>query len=310
MKRASTVHFWTMPPELFHEKIPFPVSSIIEELKRRRAETVEGIFRLSGADKTVEALIEELDRGDVENWGKYGDIHVLTVTLKRYFRTLSQMEPLVPAECVEALTALTDLQNVSQQVEFAKNLFGEVMSPVRRRILMYVLDYFRVLANSSTSNLMDTKSLAASISSSIVGQRSTASFANAERATQVIEFLIAHFSEVFPDYELDRAWLCTSEDIQEAKAVPPNVANVEQQILKASLRKNHLIPYVPACRYSQKPMYKRPTRPPPPRPGNDKDAVLNMFDSLIQRVSARDSRVIGMLKGARNSVMGIPVTNV
>ena len=304
MKPASSTHFWTMSPELFHGRIPFPLTSIIEELKNRNAETVQGIFRLEGSERSVRTLIDELDQGEVVDWTKYSDIHTLTTALRAYFRSMAEMEPLIPPDCFDAFLAIQNLKDESQEVEIAKTFLCEVMPPIRRRILMYLLDFVRMIAEKSSLNLMDIGMLSGSIGPSIVATNKGTPGAAAMQAARVVEFLVTNFQAVFPDYHIDSSWFCTSQEIEEAKAPPLNVANVELQILRANTRKNHLIPYVPPCQYSQDPVYKRPTRPPPPRPGNSKDVVLNMFDSLIQRVSTQSS-VIEMLIGARARLMGM-----
>lgn len=291
-----------MPPELFHGKIPFPVVSLIKELRARGATDVEGIFRLNGSDTRTKDLIEELDNGPDVNLRNYMDIHVLATALKRYFRTMSDMEPLIPYECFNCLITMMGMKDDPiHMVAVVKAFLTETMPVGRFRLLGYFFQFLYDISKNSDQNLMTASNLAVCIAPNVIGREEDESqLQSSMNATRAVEFLISYFPDLFPDFAPNVSWFCTDQDIKEACVPPLNVACIEQQIVKAGLRKNHIIPYVPLCRYSSKPCYKKPTRKAPPRPENDTDSVVNMFDSFISRVGIQ-SRVSLVLEGARKS---------
>ena len=72
-------HFFSMPPEAFHGKIPYIVSDLICELRRRQWYKVEGIFRLNGSDKVIKEIVADIDKGPIADWSKYPSVHDLAV---------------------------------------------------------------------------------------------------------------------------------------------------------------------------------------------------------------------------------------
>ena len=96
-----------LPPEKFRGKIPFIVSDIVNELKKRKCEEVEGIFRHNGSDTGIKQLINEFNYGQIQDWSKYTEIHILSVTLKRYLRRIADFEPLIPFELYDCFIMTT-----------------------------------------------------------------------------------------------------------------------------------------------------------------------------------------------------------
>lgn len=291
-----------MPPELFHGKIPFPVEKLIKELRSRGAVNVEGIFRLNGSDTRTCELIEELDNGPDVNLRNYTDIHVIATALKRYFRTMSNMDPLIPHECFNCLITMMSMKdNPTHMVAVVKEFLIETMPVGRFRLLGYFFQFLHEICKNSEKNLMTASNLAVCIAPNVIAENGSQA-QGSMNATRAVEFLISYFIDIFPDFAPNVSWFCTDEDIKEAYVPPLNVAHIEQQIVKAGLRKNHIIPYVPICRFSSKPCYKKPSRKAPPRPENDTDSVVNMFDSFINRVGMQ-SKVSQVLESARKSVV-------
>lgn len=299
---SRTPHFFNMPPELFHGKIPFPVVSLIKELRSRGAVDVEGIFRLNGSDTRTKELIDELDSGPKVNLRNYTDIHVIATALKRYFRTMSDMDPLIPNECFNCLITMMSMKDdPTHMIAVVRAFLTETMPQGRFRLLGYFFQFLYEVSKNSEKNLMTPSNLAVCIAPNVIGRDDdSAQFQSSMKATRAVEFLISYFPELFPDFAPNMSWFCTEQEINEACVPPLNVACIQQQIVKIGLRKNRVIPYVPICRYSSKPVYKRPKRKAPPRPENDTEAVVNMFDSFISRVGMQ-SKVSNLLQGARKS---------
>ena len=145
------LHFFEMAPEEFHHKIPFIVTDLIKELRRRESEKVEGIFRLNGSDTKIRELCADLDRGRIEDWSKYDDIHTIATALKRYVRNMAEHEPLVTTDVYSCLTTVMLLNRPDREVELTRQVI-DMLVPVRRYTLSYLMKYLNeILANQKVN---------------------------------------------------------------------------------------------------------------------------------------------------------------
>lgn len=142
------------------------------------ATNVEGIFRLSGAEKRIKELVvifNSPDRyGKGLDWDGY-TVHDAANVLRRYLNQLP--EPIVPLELYDrfrdplrghAVEAVGD-QEASQAAEDF-DLDGTILKyqqlitelpPLNRQLLLYILDLLAVFASKSDENRMTSQNLAA-----------------------------------------------------------------------------------------------------------------------------------------------------
>jgi hypothetical protein len=142
------------------------------------ATNVEGIFRLSGAEKRIKELVvifNSPDRyGKGLDWDGY-TVHDAANVLRRYLNQLP--EPIVPLDLYDrfrdplrghALEAVGDQEASQASEEF--DLDGTILKyqqlitelpPLNRQLLLYILDLLAVFASKSDENRMTSQNLAA-----------------------------------------------------------------------------------------------------------------------------------------------------
>jgi GTPase-activating protein SAC7 len=139
---------------------------------------VEGIFRLSGAEKRIKELVvifNSPDRyGKGLDWDGY-TVHDAANVLRRYLNQLP--EPIVPLDLYDrfrdplrghALEAVGDQEASQASEEFDldstilkyQQLITE-LPPLNRQLLLYILDLLAVFASKSDENRMTSQNLAA-----------------------------------------------------------------------------------------------------------------------------------------------------
>jgi GTPase-activating protein SAC7 len=142
------------------------------------ATNVEGIFRLSGAEKRIKELVvifNSPDRyGKGLDWDGY-TVHDAANVLRRYLNQLP--EPIVPLDLYNrfrdplrghALEAVGDQEASQASEEFDldstilkyQQLITE-LPPLNRQLLLYILDLLAVFASKSDENRMTSQNLAA-----------------------------------------------------------------------------------------------------------------------------------------------------
>lgn len=305
------VHFFELPPEAFHGRIPFPVWQLIQQLRKLKAENIEGLFRLNGSDSKTKELCEALDRGPVRDWSRYNDVHTVATALKRYFRAMSQIEPLIPFDCFDCVIAMIALRDEEKEIEVCKSIL-RMLDPSRYNILGYLIDFLSFVSGNAQNNFMTPGNLAICLAPNIcVSNADTAHCMNDSMvANNAFEFMIKNFAAIFPGFDAAKAELSTEEDVLECLAPPINMKFLEHQILKCNLRRNHTIGFLPNCKYSSAKKYRRPTRPAPPRPDSSVQHVVNVFDSIIVKMDDANSAAAGFVRDIRKSVAYIDPINV
>jgi len=81
-------------PDHEHRNIPIVVEKTIEYLYKCNANTVQGIFRLSGSTQQITSLRKQFDAGTAPNLSTVDDPHVVAGLLKLFLREMA--EPLFP----------------------------------------------------------------------------------------------------------------------------------------------------------------------------------------------------------------------
>lgn len=290
-------HFFDMPPEAFHGKIPFIVTDLIDELKRRNCEKVVGIFRLNGADTRINQLIAELDKGRVQDWEKYTqpeDINVIACTLKRYFRKMSEKEPLATHELYTCFIAV--MENIKTDPLAKATLINLVrlLPKIRRIIMGYLCKFLYEISQHSDENKMTPSNLSVCIAPNILVSNDDdmsnlsqqVQMKQAASANDIFTILIEDYKTIFEGINFDdENLLCNEEDFNLFNAPPINVVHIQNQIFRCNFRHGHIIPFVPLCRLIDSPKFERPTRDPPDASVDQPDN--NNYSALLESVRTR-----------------------
>jgi hypothetical protein len=250
-----SIRYFDAPPEDFHGKLPFPLTDIIGELQKRNSKDVEGIFRLNGSDTDIRRLCEELNNGRVENWGRYEDVHTIACALKRYFRHMSEREPLLGPEVIPCLVAAMDLGSSNPEfVEQQQKLLTKIirfLPSARQLTLGYLIRYLHEIAANSGKNLMTATNLGICFGPNFIGDQ----YADPETAVHdqqsinsAISMMIDSYELLFQGFTFTADLFVTQEDFTELSRPPVNLIHARNQILRCQSRKGRFIPFVPVCR--------------------------------------------------------------
>jgi hypothetical protein len=208
-------------PEAYGGKIPFIVTDLIEELTRRDAGRVIGIFRLNGSDTQTRELIAALDQGRVHDWSKF-DVHSIATALKRYFRQIGEMHPLIPFEIYDCIIAIAQLPcDEEMKVLKIKSLCREMMTPASYRTLAYFCQFLHELAQFATDSQMNSRNLSICIGPNIIVSPTPDNIESLNEslsANTALEIMIRQYPVVFDDFAtkgLRPEDLCTDDDIEQ-----------------------------------------------------------------------------------------------
>jgi hypothetical protein len=243
-------HFFVMPPEAFHGKVPFVVTDLITELRRRNSSSVEGIFRLSGSAAQIDEVCEDLDHGRITNWNKYRDIHTISGALRRYFRDMAKHEPLITRDVYECLMVSMCINDTARQKVLVRRVLS-MISPVRGKTLSYLVDYLREITDNAQVSKMTPENMGICFSPNLVNQSGVPPeeiVQDNQLLARATVMMLTNYDEIFSDFPLDDSILCNEEDFIEFSRPPVNVSYVHHQVLRSQSRKGSLIPFVPICK--------------------------------------------------------------
>lgn len=258
--------FFEIPPEKFNGKIPFIVTDLIEEMKRRKVENIQGIFRLNGSDVRCRELIENLNNGRVTNFSKYSDINTLSTVLKRYFRKMSESGPLIPFSLYKKLISVMDDSSMSQeqQVNLIKPLLRSEMSECRLKILKYLCQFLTFISEHESENQMNIKNLAICIAPNIIVSQTQTDGAMKESGlvNNAFALILGKYESFLDGISINEDDIMTDEDFAVMTSSKFPVSTLQHLILRYKEREDSLIPYIPFCHFSENPKYIRPSKSP------------------------------------------------
>jgi GTPase-activating protein SAC7 len=208
---------------------------------------VEGIFRLSGAEKRIKELVvifNSPDRfGKGLDWNGY-TVHDAANVLRRYLNQLP--EPIVPLDLYErfreplrghAQEAVGDQEASQDSEEFDlaetiakyQQLITE-LPPLNRQLLLYILDLLAVFASKSDENRMTSQNLAAIFQPGMLSHPAHDMAPSEYRLSQdVLVFLIEHQDHFLIGMRGTAADEQTVQDVQNGNTPPPATPNTPTQ---------------------------------------------------------------------------------
>lgn len=134
---------------------------------KEKATNVEGIFRLSGAEKRIKELKTTFDTapryGKGLDWDGY-TVHDAANVLRRYLNQLP--EPIVPFDLYEKFRAplRNSAQPMDSDLDNTIKTFQKLITelpPLNIQLLLYILDLLAVFASKADENRMPAENLAA-----------------------------------------------------------------------------------------------------------------------------------------------------
>lgn len=277
---SDKVRFFEIPLESFNGKIPFIVVDLIEEMRRRHVENIQGIFRLNGSDSRVKEIIERYNNGPISSFAEYKDINDLSTTLKRYFRYMTfEKRPLIPFELYDCFIGLMNYGDEEKTNEVMKGLLKN-LNQAKYKTLGYLIKFLNDISKNQSVNNMTAMNLAICITPNILVAPETNQSLMKESglANQVIELMIKNYDQIFDELVITKDDFCTDEDIATLWVPKLDLELIKQLTIRCKLREESLIPYVPMCRVlCSKKIYQRPNKP------------LPVFDDKEEEEDANDN---------------------
>lgn len=259
-------HIWEEPPESYGGKIPYIVTDIIVELKRRHAEKLEGLFRLNGSDTQIKLLIDEMDKGKVKDWSKYTDVHTIATALKRYFRTMAANDPIIPFRLYNQIIEVGKLKE-DQMVKELKAIYTK-LDPTRYHTYSYLMKYLNHISKFSSINKMTAKNLGVCFGPNIIVSDhpdNPQALNDSIVVVNIIENTVKNYDKIFNPDELTVSVKCNKED-EVALSLPPlkwsHVVNLMER--NRYRQKYGVFKYVPSANMQMGIVIERPFRKPPP----------------------------------------------
>ena len=256
--------YFEVPPEKFNGKIPYIVSDLIEEMKRRKVEKIQGIFRLNGSDVRCKELIDSLNNGRVTDFSQYSDINTLSTVLKRYFRKMSEANPLFPFSLYnKIISAMNDSSMTEEQhINLLRPLLRSEMSECRLKILKYLCQFLTFLAENESENQMNINNLSICIAPNVIVPQHQSDDAMKESGlvNNAFALIVRNYETFLDGITINEEDIMTDEDFALMTSPKFVVSTLQHLILRCKEREDTLIPYIPYCQISNNPRYKRPTK--------------------------------------------------
>lgn len=141
-----------------HSEVPLFVQKCIAIIESRPEYlSTDGVYRQSGNLSVVQRLRLQIDQGNLAVLDTVDDVHVLTGTLKLFFRELQ--EPLVPWEAVERLLGAVNMPSKKTRLKQLKEIIARFPTS-HRTTLFALLSHLEKVTNYKEVNRMAVANLA------------------------------------------------------------------------------------------------------------------------------------------------------
>lgn len=220
----------------FINLIPIPVVSCIEYLTECCLDLV-GIFRIPGSTSEIKSIKQMFDSGENVN---FGDIEIMKTPhtaaglLKLYFRELP--EPLLTFELYDCFIASNGINMVEAKIDCIRKIIAMVPT-VNVAILIYLLKFLITVEQHSDINKMNTSNLAMVFAPNLLRPKDQSMqdvIIDTPAASQVMEFMIINFNEIFSDSEK-----IVQEEIQKAANNPSIRSSKTSGLDSLSFKNSH-----------------------------------------------------------------------
>ncbi|KAG2199657.1 hypothetical protein INT47_005182 [Mucor saturninus] len=202
IKYAKTTVGYIDEDNIKHTKagaIPIIVAKCGSFLKKNALD-VEGIFRISGSAKRVNALEFQFDQSTSSygldlNWEGY-TVHDAASLFRRYLNRLP--DPVIPFQYYQQFRDVMSSnppKDTEQRIELFQKLI-QSLEPAHQHLLLYLLDILNLFATAEAETKMDIPNLAAVFSPGILRHPDHNTPIQYKISQHVIEFLI-EFQKLF-----------------------------------------------------------------------------------------------------------------
>ncbi|KAJ0173289.1 hypothetical protein K1T71_011465 [Dendrolimus kikuchii] len=182
-------------------RVPEFVVACVKEIEKSEENMcTDGLYRASGNLSQVQKIRLEVDqnnRGAIEN---SNDIHVLTGSLKLFFRELK--EPLIPYSMFERVLAACSIKPKEAKIKEFRDII-QSLPQCNRDTLKYLLEHLLKVTQHSERNRMHTANLAIVFGPTLLWASPEPTPRNVAvdciQQNNVVEILLNEFKEIFDE---------------------------------------------------------------------------------------------------------------
>lgn len=265
-------HFFSMPLKKYNGKVPFILTTCIDQLNITQAELREGVFRIPSSKDNFNTVCRSFDKGNIPKEQLPYEKNMADSVLKRYLHNLSYIDPLIPAQVTDKILQI-NFGTPEESATILHTIFQEEYSKklTHRATLSTLFNYLdkKIIPNIQ-HNQMDSSALATCLSPVLFPQH----FLLPEQLPQFnilkqsVEIMINQFPIVFEEnwYSPENYYRMTDEEIERLSIAKVDLQAAEIERDRREIQKQSMIPFK-----TQNPMLlevfaKRTTRTPPPIP--------------------------------------------
>lgn len=188
-----------------NNQVPMIISRCVEEVEKRGLD-LEGIYRISGGNSTIQAIEVAFANintknpkdktHDKLNEALNCDINAVTSALKRYLRKIPN--PLIPYELYTDFININAVIDYRQKVDEFQTKIVAKLPGANRSVLELLCKHLQLVNSFNAVNRMNFKNLsvvfAPTLARDETGQREMLDMGH---RNEVTEFLFVHFSDIF-----------------------------------------------------------------------------------------------------------------
>lgn len=205
--------------------VPVGLARMLEEVEKRGLRE-QGIYRISGAKSTIEALKLAFTQYPADSinlsQGEFSDVHTITGAIKQWFRDLP--EPAVPFQSYHGLIEAERKENEEDRLYAIRDIIWD-FPRAHFELLKRISEHLALVCDEGTHNLMAPHNIGLVFGTSLLnpppGPSSVAeSFGNIGKAAHIVKIILTMHEWLFePEPE--------AEAEAEAEALPPLQADTD-----------------------------------------------------------------------------------
>ncbi|XP_028396137.1 rho GTPase-activating protein 15-like isoform X2 [Dendronephthya gigantea] len=178
-------------------KVPKVVVGCIEAIENKGLD-FDGLYRISGNVSSIQQLRITVDQEENVEFGErpFDDVHVLSGTLKLYFRELP--EPLIPFDAYDQFVDAIKSPTKLEKTKALQNQVNKLPSP-NRETFRYLYRHLKRVMENSSKNRMHAHNIAIVFGPTLLAPREEQHgniAVNTVYQNQIVEFILLEYDQV------------------------------------------------------------------------------------------------------------------
>ncbi|XP_022831593.1 uncharacterized protein LOC111360028 isoform X2 [Spodoptera litura] len=180
-------------------RVPEFVVACVKEIERPDNMCTDGLYRASGNLSQVQKIRLEVDQNKMSVIQNNTDIHVLTGSLKLFFRELK--EPLIPCSMFDRVLAACSIKPKEARIKEFQEIV-KALPPCNRDTLKFLLEHLIKVTEYKEQNRMHTANLAIVFGPTLLWappEQAHNIAVDCIQQNNVVDILLTDFKEIFVD---------------------------------------------------------------------------------------------------------------